>query len=213
MEYAIYFEAEGEVCRLPVNPEELTRSAKMETEQYRVLSGSQIAVPTGKALEEISFDTEFPHEERRYTNKNFRSGSEWEKLLKRWQEEKRVVRFIAGNGIGEDISMEVLVTQVQTDEKAGEEGDKYISLTLLEYAAPTKRYIAAAQLKKESPAVSNPALSSGRTYTVAKGDTLWGIARKYYGNGSLYTKIYQANSGRIKNPNLIYPGQILDIPE
>lgn len=47
-------------------------------------------------------------------------------------------------------------------------------------------------------------------YTVQKGDTLWAIAKKYYGNGSQYPKIVQANN--IKNPDLIYPGQKLLIP-
>jgi nucleoid-associated protein YgaU len=50
------------------------------------------------------------------------------------------------------------------------------------------------------------------TYTVVKGDNLWNIAKKYYGNGSKYTLIYNANKGIIKSPSLIYPGQVLTIP-
>ncbi len=53
---------------------------------------------------------------------------------------------------------------------------------------------------------------SAKTYTVVKGDTLWAIAKRFYGNGSLYTKISNANTDKIKNPNLIYPGQVLTIP-
>lgn len=51
-----------------------------------------------------------------------------------------------------------------------------------------------------------------RTYTIKRGDTLWAIATKYYGKGSQYTKIYNANRNIIKNPNLIYPGQKITIP-
>ena len=51
-----------------------------------------------------------------------------------------------------------------------------------------------------------------KTYTVKKGDTLWGIAKKYYGNGAKYPTIYNANKGKIKNPNLIYVGQVFTIP-
>ena len=47
-------------------------------------------------------------------------------------------------------------------------------------------------------------------YVVQKGDTLWAIAKRYYGNGNQYPKIVQANN--IKNPDLIYPGQKLLIP-
>lgn len=51
-----------------------------------------------------------------------------------------------------------------------------------------------------------------RTYTVQKGDCLWKIAKQYYGNGALYTKIYDANTNKIANPNLIYIGQVFVIP-
>lgn len=51
-----------------------------------------------------------------------------------------------------------------------------------------------------------------KTYTVKKGDCLWNIAKKFYGNGAQYTKIYNANKSKIKNPNLIYVGQVLVIP-
>lgn len=51
------------------------------------------------------------------------------------------------------------------------------------------------------------------TYTVKKGDTLWSIAKRYYGNGAKYTLIYNANKDKIKNPNLIYVGQVFTIPK
>lgn len=51
-----------------------------------------------------------------------------------------------------------------------------------------------------------------KTYTVKKGDTLWAIAAKYYGKGSEYAKIYEANGDKISNPNLIYLGQVLTLP-
>ena len=54
--------------------------------------------------------------------------------------------------------------------------------------------------------------SKQTTYVVVKGDTLWAIAKKYYGSGNQYNKIYNANRDKIKNPNLIYPGQKLVIP-
>jgi LysM repeat protein len=50
------------------------------------------------------------------------------------------------------------------------------------------------------------------TYTVVKGDNLWNIAKKFYGSGVKYTIIFNANRGIIKNPSLIYPGQVLTIP-
>ncbi len=50
------------------------------------------------------------------------------------------------------------------------------------------------------------------TYTVVAGDCLWNIAKKYLGNGARYTEIYNLNKDKIKNPNLIYVGQVLVMP-
>ena len=60
---------------------------------------------------------------------------------------------------------------------------------------------------------ASPAPTEAQTYTVVKGDCLWNIAKKFYGNGSKYSVIYNANRSVIGgNPNLIYPGQVLTIP-
>lgn len=64
-------------------------------------------------------------------------------------------------------------------------------------------------VEQEREASTAPA---AKTYTVKKGDSLWAIAAKYYGKGSEYTKIYNANTDKISNPNLIYPGQVLTLP-
>lgn len=66
-----------------------------------------------------------------------------------------------------------------------------------------------ATVKTTRPATTAPKV---RTYTVKKGDTLWGIAKKYYGNGAKYPTIYNANKDKIKNPNRIYVGQVFTIP-
>jgi len=50
-------------------------------------------------------------------------------------------------------------------------------------------------------------------YTIADGDTLWGIATKFYDDGSKYTHIVEANLEVIKDEDLIYPGQTIRIPE
>lgn len=49
--------------------------------------------------------------------------------------------------------------------------------------------------------------------TVQPGYTLWAIAREKYGSGFQYVRVYQANQDLIKNPDLIYPGQVFKLPE
>lgn len=52
-----------------------------------------------------------------------------------------------------------------------------------------------------------------RLVTVQPGYTLWGIADRTYGTGFDYVKIYRANRDRIRDPDLIYPGQVFDLPD
>ena len=49
--------------------------------------------------------------------------------------------------------------------------------------------------------------------TVQQGDTLWAISDTVYGDGLLYVRVFAANRDQIRNPDLIYPGQIFNLPE
>ena len=48
--------------------------------------------------------------------------------------------------------------------------------------------------------------------TVQPGNTLWAISREKYGEGLLYVRIFEANRDRIRDPDLIYPGQVFTVP-
>jgi len=71
----------------------------------------------------------------------------------------------------------------------------------------------AAQLTYESegPAAA-AAPAPAQTYTVQKGDTLSEIAQKFYGKGSEYRRIFEANRDQLSDPDKIRPGQTLKIP-
>jgi nucleoid-associated protein YgaU len=49
--------------------------------------------------------------------------------------------------------------------------------------------------------------------TVQPGNTLWGIASDNYGDGMLYVRVFEANRDRIRDPDLIYPGQVFTVPD
>lgn len=58
-----------------------------------------------------------------------------------------------------------------------------------------------------------PGTKDGRRLIVVRGDNLWNIARAHYGVGFHHTVIYGANKEQIRNPDLIYPGQVFSLPK
>jgi nucleoid-associated protein YgaU len=62
------------------------------------------------------------------------------------------------------------------------------------------------------PPVAAPPPQEKQFYTVKKGDYLSKIAKEIYGNANKYNVIFEANKPMLKDPNLIYPGQVLVIP-
>jgi LysM repeat protein len=217
-DYAIFFDYKNKTYKLPVNPEEMNKSSVQAIEKYEILKLGQIAVPTHMELTKYSFEAEFPHEPKHYveTPENFKEADFYLNLFTKWRNELAPVRFIASNGIGDDINTLVLIEEVEEVEKAGEEGDKYVSFSLLGYkefgkkVAVVKTSQTKATKKNLSVTKTNP--KSTGSHVVRSGDTLWAIAKKYYGDGSQYTKIYNANKTLIKNPSLIKTGWKLVIP-
>ncbi|HKJ16521.1 MAG TPA: LysM peptidoglycan-binding domain-containing protein [Xanthomonadales bacterium] len=61
--------------------------------------------------------------------------------------------------------------------------------------------------------VEGGAPAGAKTYTVQSGDTLWKISEEHYGNGSKYMKIFEANKDLLDDPDKIFPGQELTIPD
>jgi nucleoid-associated protein YgaU len=60
--------------------------------------------------------------------------------------------------------------------------------------------------------VVRPAAGNSERLVVVRGDSLWNIARAHYGNGFQHTLIYSANKDQIREPDLIYPGQVFSLP-
>jgi nucleoid-associated protein YgaU len=70
----------------------------------------------------------------------------------------------------------------------------------------------AADFSDVSATSSSASVGGERTYTVVAGDSLSKIAQREYGDASQWHRIYEANRGTIKNPDLIHPGQVLSLP-
>lgn len=70
-----------------------------------------------------------------------------------------------------------------------------------------------ARAKPEKVSAGPNASAENMRIVVQPGNSLWRIARRSLGAGMRYTIIYEANKGRIRDPNLIYPGQVFDVPK
>lgn len=225
--YAVFFDFEGITYRLPTNPEEIEVSSSQAIEKYEILSLGQIAFPTHMDLKEYSFECEFPHSYLSYVEvkgpDEFKDADFYIKNFESWRTSLTPIRFMAGkvNDSGTKIDNDgidtfVLIEDLTIKERAGEEGDKYISFKLIEYKkygaleAPDEIDEKTGKKKKPKSNKQNPKKNS--TYIVQVGDSLWSIAKRFYGDGSKYPKLVSSNKDKIKNPSLIYPGQKLVIP-
>lgn len=70
---------------------------------------------------------------------------------------------------------------------------------------------ARSKLQEQLSAAESPARIN--VVTVQPGNTLWGISRERYGQGILYVQVFEANRDKIRDPDLIYPGQIFNLPD
>lgn len=117
---------------------------------------------------------------------------------------KDITRQISSNGYAHS------ATLIKTD--FGESLKVSSSTTKKKNKTVTKKKTTTKKTTKKVESTPKASSANKRTYTVKRGDCLWNIAKKYYGNGALYTKIYNANKNKISNPNLIYVGQVFVIP-
>lgn len=124
---------------------------------------------------------------------------------------QRVVTPLRVTVTGSQFSQTMVVTDISRDQFGGEPGDIYFQITFAQWRRQIIR-IEKAKDTSKPPKRDDPP-KAPKTYTVKRGDTLWAISKKFYGAGSKWRTIYNANKGVIGgNPNLIRPGQVLVIP-
>ena len=125
--------------------------------------------------------------------------------------------FGGGDDPAEAIEKEVADLGLEGDVTVEVDGDK----VTIAGSAPSqelreKIVLAAGNVEGIAQVQDNIEPASGgdeATYhTVEKGDTLWAVASKAYGDGTKYTAIFEANKPMLSDPDKIYPGQVLRIP-
>ena len=96
-------------------------------------------------------------------------------------------------------------TVIATGEAASQEEKEKILLAL--------GNVAGISVVDDQITVTGPVAKAARFVTVESGDTLSAISKRVYGDANQYQKIFEANRPLLKDPNKIYPGQSLRIPE
>lgn len=209
------YNAEKEKIQLPVLPESFQTKNGSKNDSIDITGLGEITIMQSRPALQFSFSSFFPA--AKFPGLQVSSITKPLTLIQKintWKASRKPVHFIC-TACGVDLYC--TIEKFDYSEEGGDPGTYQYSITLKEYREITIRQVkvdipkATATVQKEEPRVDNSV--KPKTYTVKSGDCLWNIAKKYYGSGSDYSKIYNANKGTIGgNPNLIYPGQVLTIP-
>ena len=207
----------GREINIPVLPAKLNVSSPGKNERVTVLELGEVLLLRKKGLRILSWESFFPVSKAPYTVGQIRDPVSIVQAIQKARDQKSPVRFLI-TGTDLDCNLRMGIDSFEYEERSGEPGDLYYTIKLYEWKDISPKRIVLPE-KKEEPAKTQEPERPGKpeqtskTYTVKPGDCLWNIAKKFYGKGSDYTKIYNANKGKIgSNPNLIYPGQVFTIP-
>lgn len=216
--------------KLPVAPEKLEISIGSNNKVKTLINGGDFNILKSPSLIEISFDMRLPQ-----TAYPWASDSDAEKYLnklKDLKENKKSFRFIVTRSLGLnrlfDTNLLMALEEYKIKEDSDEGFDIIVEVELKQWKlygtkvyTPSKTADTTGGQKRSD---SNANGNSNTSYTIVSGDTLWAIAKKFYGDGSLWKKIYNANSNVIEttaknrgmksssNGHWIFPNTKLVIP-
>jgi nucleoid-associated protein YgaU len=112
----------------------------------------------------------------------------------------------------------VTVNDLSASSGAAGSRAEYLPETASQARPPSQPPLQPAKLQESASSAPNEGVASPAvapkilTKLVSRGDSLWRISRITYGTGTQYAIVYRANRDRIRDPNLIHPGQILVLP-
>lgn len=213
---------------LPIAPSKMQLQINNQNKTYTMINDGEINILKKAKLTDIEFEALIP--QIQYPFALYKDGFKDAKYYLNKLEELKVngkpfqfivTRTLPSGKILFDTNIKVSLEDYKIKEDKKEGFDLVVSISLKQFREYGTK-VANIKFEQSKPKVTvsnnrstetSPApKTTSKTYTVVKGDTLWGIAKRFYGNGSNYPKIFNANKDKISNPNLIYPGQVLTIP-
>ncbi|MCR8844054.1 LysM peptidoglycan-binding domain-containing protein [Paenibacillus sp. SC116] len=228
MGYQMFLKLGGKQVEIPVLPEKLEISSPGHNETVTVMGIGEINKLKRKGLREVSFESFFPaHYEPYVTGFLFETEDSGKTLLKPidcirtiqiYRDTQQPIQFLL-TGTDLDINISMGIEDLSYDERAGEVGDIYFSLKLKEWKSysPKKLTLTKDNKVRASAAKRPGSPPASKTHTVVKGESLWAICKKRYGDGGKYPQLYAKNKALMDKRNkgtglpkyTIYSGQVL----
>lgn len=233
--YNFYIKDGSDVLTFPITPGELTIKVGSNNKVINLIDEGDINVLKSPSLVEVEFEARFPMRKYPYS----REVSSFESYFAKFQElkeEKKSFRFIVArttpNGKRTwDTNLLMALEEFEITESADEGDDVLVSFKLKQYKEYGVKKVKVANSTPTTTSTSDTPRAtethnSNETYPVKSGDCLWAIAKRYYGDGSKWTVIYNANKAVIEstaekhrgkgkgssNGHWIYPNTTLTIP-
>ena len=188
-----------DIFRFPVLPSAINVQDYAITNDSNITGLGDVTVFGGKGLRTIEISSFFPNPKKKYY---FVSYTDYPKQydcvakIKKWMDKGEVLRFIV---TGTEINFQVRITDFEYSEQDGTR-DVYFTINLKEYrkikissTTPKKKKT---DNKDRTDTKETDNKPKQKTYTVKSGDTLYDIAKKYYGKGSDYKKIIEKNKSK-----------------
>lgn len=221
---------------LPIAPSKLQLKIENQNQAMNLINEGEINILKKPGLTTIEFDAMLPQVKYPFaTYKNgFQPASFYMDKLKTLKVEQKPFQFIVTRQIGSGKSLhstniKVALEDYKLKEDVKNGVDMVVTVRLKQYkdyGTKTCNITFAKRKPQASPqpvreTSNSPApKSTAKTHTVVTSDNIWAIAQKYYGAGSRYPEIYNANKAAIDGRNkgtgnpryTIYPGQVFTIP-
>lgn len=215
-------------CLLPIAPEKLQVKINNANDTATLINEGEINILKTPELTDVEFECMLPQVKYPFAvyKSGFKGASYFLDYFESLKVDKKPFQFIVSRTMpnGKALfatNMKVSLEDYKITEQAKDGFDLMVKIKLKQYRDYGTKTVnikiddskPKATVSPTRAAETSPAPAASQTYTVVRGDCLWNIAKRFYGNGAKYTVIYNANKGVIGgNPNLIYPGQVLTIP-
>lgn len=204
--------------QLPVNPAKIEYTSPYGLNTVSIASLGEVALAGERGLQTISFSSFFPRDYNpSYCEyRDFEEPWKWVEQIEAWRDTRKNIRIIIA---GTPISIPAFVEEFELEpEKAGAPGDIYYTITFKQARGVRVKQIANANTTVSFNAVASldrPSSSKQRpkTHKVVYYETLFSLAKRYYGDISEWQRIYDANKKVIgKGTTVIKDGMVLMIP-